>query len=87
MLRPLIFTSAEGGVAEVRGEPADQSSCPEEQPGHGAGSQDAGARRPPERGARGELRSREESEHAERAPTFPGDPDGTLLVLPPQVPQ
>lgn len=47
---PLTFTSAEGGVTEVRGEPADQPGCPEEQPGHGAGSQDAGARRP--RGAR-----------------------------------
>lgn len=45
------YTSAEGGVAEVRGEPADQPGCPEEQPGHGAGSQDAGALRP--RGARG----------------------------------
>lgn len=48
---PLTFTSTEGGVAQVRGEPADQPGCPEEQPGHSAGSQDAGARRP--RGARG----------------------------------
>lgn len=50
-LDSLTFTSAEGGVAEVRGEPADQPGCPEEQPGQGAGSQDAGTRRP--RRARG----------------------------------
>lgn len=50
-LSPLTFTSAERGVAEVRGEPADQPGCPKEQPGHSAGSQDAGARRP--RGALG----------------------------------
>lgn len=45
-LSPLTFTSAERGVAEVRSEPADQPGCPKEQPGHSAGSQDAGARRP-----------------------------------------
>lgn len=54
------YTRAEGGVADVRGEPADQPSRPEEQPGHSVGSQDAGAPTP-ERGARDELRSRRQA--------------------------
>lgn len=66
---PPPFTRAEGGVAQVRGEPDDQPSRPEEQPGHSARSQDAGAPTP-EMGARDELRSRKEAAHvAARTPT------------------
>lgn len=58
--QPWALTRAEGGVADVRGEPADQPSRPEEQPGHSVGSQDAGAPTP-DRGARNELRSRRQA--------------------------